>query len=337
MRHGFRFGMIAAVLAALFCAPAIAADEPNGAAKALTAQPHDDFPGGVIRLRDMPYRVLIGYHPITADIYVPTQGSGPYPAVVYGHGGGWANGSPRNPGTPENMAALAARGYVVMAINYRFYHEAKFPGPVQDAKAALRWIRSNAALYGVDTKHVAYWGVSAGGYLGAELGTSCGVKALEPEPEGKPSPDSGTAAIITDPTQSDCADAVALWFTPIDFPKMDAQALPNSLKHGTPDSSESQLMGCALDTCPKALLAAANPTTYINAKNPPFLLMHGDNDHRVPLQQSKDFYAALKAKGVDAQLIVVPGADHIWVGATPEQKKQILQTTFDFLDRTLKH
>jgi acetyl esterase/lipase len=207
---------------------------------------------------------------------------------------------------------------------------------VQDAKAALRWIRSNASLYGVDTKHVAYWGVSAGGYLGAELGTSCGVKALEPEPEGTPSPDSGMAAISTDPAQSDCADAVALWFTPVDFPKMDSQALPNSQKHGTPESSEAQFLGCVPAKCPKALLDAANPTTYIDAKDPPFLLMHGDNDHRVPLQQSKDFYAALKAKGVEAQLIVVPGADHIWVGATPEQKKQILQQTFDFLDAHLK-
>ena len=119
---------------------------------------------------------------------------------------------------------------------------------------------------------------------------------------------------------------------------MDSQALPNSLKHTTPESSESQLLGCALDKCPAALLAAANPTTYINAKNPPFLLMDTAITTIVcRCSRARDFYAALKAKGVDAQLVVVPGADHIWVGATREQKKQILQTTFEFLDRTLKH
>ena len=116
---------------------------------------------------------------------------------------------------------------------------------------------------------------------------------------------------------------------------MDSQAIPNSRKHNIPDGSEARLLGCALDKCAKALLAAANPITYADAKDPPILIMHGDNDHRVPLGQSKEFYDALKAKGVNAQLVVIPGADHIWIGATPEQKKKILQTTFEFLDRAV--
>src|SRR5262249_29252059 len=144
---------------------------------------------------------------------------------------------------------------------------------------ALRWIRSNAALYGADPKRVAYWGVSAGGYLGTIVETTCGVKALEPEPNDIPTPESGGVAVTSDATQSDCADAVVDWFSPVDFPAMDSQAIPNSRKHDVPDGSEEQLLGCAFAKCSKELLAAANPITYANAKNPPILIMHGDNDH----------------------------------------------------------
>lgn len=298
--------------------------------------PHDNYPGGVIALRDVPYQMMLGYHPLTADIYVPTQGKGPFPAVVYGHGGGWSFGNPRNPGTPEALSALAARGYVVLGINYRFYNEARFPGPVQDAKAAVRWIRSNASLYNVDTAHVAYWGVSAGGYLGTMVGTTCGVAALEPPAPDTPSAASGSAPVSSDPKQSDCVQAVVDWFSPVDFAVMDSQALPGSRKHSVPDSTESGLMGCSLTACAKALLDSAKPMTYSDAKDPPFLIMHGDNDHSVPLPQSQEFYDALKAKGVNARLVVVPGADHIWVGATDAQKRDIRQTTFDFLDSVLK-
>jgi acetyl esterase/lipase len=257
------------------------------------------------------------------------------------HGGGWGVGDPRmgEGGTygpwPNVLAKLAARGHLVMAINYRFTGEARFPAQVQDVKAAIRWIRSNAAQYGADAGNVYVWGESAGGFLSVMAGTTCGAAALEPlaPRTGGPAPPPGMLTVHVDPAQSDCVQGAVDWFGPTDLIRMDEQMLPNSpMHHNPPTSPESKLLGCTLPSCPKSLLDEATSLTYITASTPPFLIMHGTSDHSVPLQQSEELYQALRAKGVAAQLVEVVGADHGFAGATPQAKAHLIDMVFDWLD-----
>lgn len=293
---------------------------------------------GVLRYGDVAYQSIGGYHPQVADIYVPASGVGNYPAVVYAHGGGWGIGSSRMAGLTDTLAKLAARGYVVMAINYRFYGEAKFPAQIQDTKAAIRWLRSNADTYKVDTSKVAIWGESAGGYLAALAGTSCGVAALEPPAAAAGGPAMpGQTQIKVDGKQSNCVQAVVDYYGPTEFAAMDSQlTLANARKHNGADSAESQLLGCALPQCPQSLLQQSNPIIYVDGNEPPFLIVHGDSDTAVPLGQSQQLAAALKAKGISVTLKTISGADHMFNGASAAQKQDIIEAVYGFLDGTLK-
>src|SRR4051812_36738036 len=143
------------------------------------------FPGGVTGLPDMTYSILPGWRPLKLDLYLPPASfPGPRPTVMFIHGGGWTGGGPRLSGAFDNwptvLASMAARGYVVAAVSYRFSGEAPSPAAIQDVKAAVRWLRANARKYRVDKARMMTWGGSAGGQLAALAATSCGVAALEP-------------------------------------------------------------------------------------------------------------------------------------------------------------
>ena len=111
------------------------------------------------------------------DIYWPNGKSGPLPAVICIHGGGWAKGSRKS--HTKIAQALAARGYVAATISYRLSGEAPFPAQIHDCKAAVRFLRANAAKYGADADQIGAIGLSAGGHLTALLATSGNVKELE--------------------------------------------------------------------------------------------------------------------------------------------------------------
>jgi acetyl esterase/lipase len=143
------------------------------------------FPGGVTGLPDLTYTTAGGYRRLKLDLYLPPgPTTGARPVIVYMHGGGWSGGTPRTTGAfenwPEVLASFAARGYVVASIHYRLSGEAPYPAAIQDAKAAVRWLRTNATTYGIDTNRFVSWGVSAGGQLAGLLATSCNVAELEP-------------------------------------------------------------------------------------------------------------------------------------------------------------
>jgi acetyl esterase/lipase len=325
---------VAAALAAAFALGAGAQTPPPGASgnagpeastkPDLANQARMGFPDKVTGYMDLTYSVVRGYRPLKLDLYVPA-GVAARPAVIWIHGGGWAGGSPRQPLGPYSdwrivLERLAARGYVVAGATYRLSGEAKFPAAIQDIKTLTRWLRANAAEIGVDPGRIGVWGESAGGQLAALLGTSCGAKELEG---------------LADPSVSSCVQAVADWYGPTDFSQMDSQLIPKGMKHDTPQSAESNYLGCQLSRCAPASMQLANPIAYVSAKTPPFLIMHGDADTAVPPKQSQILYDALRAKGVPAQLIYVPGANHIFAGATKAQYENALDTVFRFFDDKL--
>jgi acetyl esterase/lipase len=267
------------------------------------------LPPGVKALKDLEYGRASG-KAMLLDLYLPEKADKPLPLIIWIHGGAWLGGSKDN---PSPALRFTANGYAVAQVGYRLSQEAKFPAQIKDCKAAVRWLRANAAKYNLDPDKFAAWGSSAGGHLVALLGTSGGVAAWE-----------GTG---NDLKTSSRVQAVVDWFGPTDFLRIgDAES---DLRHNAPDSPESRLIGGALlENKDKA--AAASPVTYVSKDAPPFLIMHGDRDRTVPFNQSELLYAALKKAGVDATLVPMKGAGHGFGGV------EALTPVEEFLKRCLK-
>jgi acetyl esterase/lipase len=268
----------------------------------------------VRHLRDLEY-ARAGEKSLRLDLYLPQGAPGPLPAIVWVHGGAWRAGSKENP----RAAPMAERGYAVASVGYRLSQEALYPAQIHDCKAAVRWLRAHADAYGLDPRRFGAWGASAGGHLVALLVTSGGVPELEGE--------------LGHLQQSSRVQAVCDFFGPSDFLRMDD--VPGTMTHDAPDSPESQLVGGPIQEHPD-LVARANPIAYVTPGDPPFLLVHGQEDYTVIANQSELLYDALCAAGVEATLHLVPGAGHGFRGATPAQLAQIDGWVDAFFDRHLR-
>jgi acetyl esterase/lipase len=257
------------------------------------------------------------------DIYIPDDGTAPFPVIISIHGGAFKFGDKAD-GQITPMLEGLKRGYAVVSVNYRLSGEAKWPAAIYDVKAAIRCVKANAVQYGLNPEKIAVWGGSAGGNLSALAGTSADVPALEDKHMGNPE-------------QSTKVQAVIDWFGPIDFLKMDDQFKESGMngeKHSTADSFESQMLGKPITEAPD-LVKAANPETYITPHAPPFFIQHGTKDTTIPSQQSANFAAKLTAvigtEKVTFEYIQDAGhGDPKFL--TPENLKKVL----DFLDTYLK-
>lgn len=253
------------------------------------------------------------------DLYLPSTGDGPFPVVVMVHGGGFMFGDKADGAGLTGVDQLLEAGYAVASINYRLSGEAIWPAQINDAKAAVRFLRANAAQYNLDPEHVGAWGASAGGNLVAMLGATCDVADLE-------------GAELGNADQSSCVQAVVDWFGPIDFLAMDAQfagtACPAT--HDAADSPESMLVGAPIQTVPE-IVATTNPMNYVDAADAPFLIQHGSADCNIPPVQGKNLADAL---GVDkATYTLIDGAGH---GGSQFETPENLQVVLDFLSQHLK-
>lgn len=276
------------------------------------------FPGGVTAWRDVTYQQLPGYTPQIVDIYVP-QGAGPHPLVMYIHGGGWQGGHTRHSGAladfPGVLAQLAAEGFVVASLEYRLSAEARFPAQVQDAKAALRFLATRAEQYHIDPARIGLWGGSAGGHLTALTALSCRDTGLDP-------------ASAADP----CVSAAVTWYGVFDF------AAQVAGQQGGTDNAVQRLLGCEGE-CPASSFAVASPVTYMDRQDPAFLLIHGDEDSVVPVEQSHIAERRLGELGVPVEAIYIPGVNHSFIGHSPEATRdatvQATNATFDFFHARL--
>ena len=131
-------------------------------------------PPGTKGEKGIPY-VKDGNERHLLDLYLPARGDGPFPVIVWLHGGGWIRGSKDN----CHAAPLTAHGYAAVSMNYRFIQKAEFPAQIDDCKAAVRWVRANAKKYNFDKDHIGVMGASAGGHLASLLGTSGDGKVLK--------------------------------------------------------------------------------------------------------------------------------------------------------------
>jgi acetyl esterase len=209
---------------------------------------------------------------LVADMYLPS-GPGPFPAILFIHGGGWSSGDRTQ--LHRQAAYMAERGMVGMAIEYRLAPEHPFPAALDDSREALLWLRKNAAAYKINAAHIGAVGSSAGGHLVAMLGVESG---------GRSTIGAGVQAVVV-------LNGI-----------FDMEAMP-------PTEMISGLLGkpCAqaVDLCREA-----SPIDHIRSGAPPFLVMHGDADQTAPYPQAKAFADKLLAADDPVELVTVPGAPH---------------------------
>ena len=266
------------------------------------------FADGVSAQFDVTYQTLQGFRPLTLDLYQPRSRDYALPLVVFVHG----SGDTRQAGTiedfPSALAALAAQGYVIASVNYRLSGEARFPAALQDVKSAIRWLRARSSEYNIDTTRVAVWGVSGGAQIAALAGVACGVPLFAPEGEASNTP-------------PDCVQAVVSWSGATDLKTQ----------------ADVELLGCPPAACAPGLARIASPLSYISVTSPPFLLVQGAADTRVPVAQTQRFHDSLRAKNVPVELVIFPGVGHdLGRDGAPDAavNRQALDKVAAFLART---
>ncbi|WP_062349138.1 cellulose binding domain-containing protein [Herbidospora yilanensis] len=232
------------------------------------------------------------------DLHLPSTGITPRPLIIWHSGSAWTSDDSK-PGAADIAAIFNPLGFAVAGVNVRSSAQAIFPAQVHDIKAAIRWLRANAATYQLDPNRFAMAGDSSGAWLTQMAVFSGGVAALEGT--------LGTTGV------SSAVSTGLAFYSPTDFLQMNAQNLPTGgLDHDSPASPESLLVGCPIQTCPAAV-AAANPMTYVDANDPPLLFLHGQADFLVPHGQSVLLFNRIKAQCGNATFVSVPAADHMMV------------------------
>ena len=273
--------------------------------------------------RDVVYAAPWGFRPLMLDVRLP-KGSGPFPLIVFVHGGAWATNGPTITNKiyrkMDMFNRFTAAGFAVARISYRLTSEAQFPAQLYDCKSAIRFLRKHAELLRIDPKRFAAFGDSAGGHLVALLG----LTGNNPELEGKIGITEGSSAV----------SCVINWFGPTDLVTMgdDKCALGNAWGDSDlADSPESMLLGGS-PPLNKEMAKAASPITYVHKNAPPMLMQYGDADRLVPLVQGEVLFNALKAVGVDVTLQIIKGADHCFWGV---ENHYIIDDDIAFLKKHL--
>ena len=217
------------------------------------------------------------------DAAFPKQGGDqPLPAIIYIHGGGWSGGA-REAGLPFTIA-FANGGYFACTISYRLSGEAKYPAAVHDCKAAVRFLRANAAELGIDPDRIGVWGHSAGGHLSAMLGLTGDDAALEGEV--------GTTGVSS---KVNCFVSVCG---------------PAQLAGFDYNNIVANFLGGATEEERAPIAKQASPVTHVDANDPPSLLVHGTADDLVNIRQARLLHEKLTGAGADCELHEIEGEGH---------------------------
>ena len=250
------------------------------------------------------------------DIYLPEQGEGPFPVIVDIHGGGWYYGAKSSLKIKPVLQGLK-RGYAVVSLQYTWSVHGHFPIQIYDIKAAIRYLRANAAAYHINPDKIGLWGLSAGAHLASLAGTGAAVPQLEDLDMGNP-------------RESSAVQCVVALYPIIDITKLERQ----HRQYGMNPNEACTNDGMAPCKVPY-LFALANPENYITKDCPPFFIQHGLADTVVPFQQSILFADKLeKIIGQDkVTLELFSQVDHAEAFfRTPENTEKI----FTFLDKYLR-
>lgn len=278
---------------------------------ATQAQQRADEALRINEIADIPFAEVDG-QVLALDLYLPADVANP-PLLVWVHGGGWSRGARK----PVSTLAFVEDGYAMASVDYRLSGDAPFPAQVFDIKAAIRFLRAEAGAYGYDASRIAILGVSAGAHLAALAATTNGDPRLE-----------GSVGDYLD--QSSDVVAAVSYFGASDLTTILDQSTPFGLGIRVPGLEA--LLGGSIDE--RAELARlASPVFQVDAGDPPLLLLHGDQDPQMPINQSHELQGAYEALGLDVHFEVVHGAKHGGKQFFDAERTALVEA---FLDRNLR-
>lgn len=276
-------------------------------------------------VKNVVYKVVDGRE-IKLNLFLPTKSDGSLvgnaPLLIDIVSGGWMSGVPGDGGFWRACGAVE-RGYAVASVSHRSLEPGKlvFPAQIEDVKAAVRFLRANAAEYGIDPNRVAAFGASSGGHLASMLGVPNKVKTFD---VGENLDQSSQVQVVVDLC---CSADMAFYL----------ETAPEQ----APDPIYVALGGAKTNDKPFAEQAAPlmenarlySPITYVDADYSPTLILQGVLDHLIVPSQSCLFYEALKRAGVQTELWLDNEVGHTASIFPMEKRKQIV---FDFVEKTFE-
>lgn len=269
------------------------------------------------------------------DIARPPTSFGPglFPAVLYFHGGGWQAGK-RQDGYAA-IRFLASQGFVAATVSYRFAPQFKWPAQVYDAKTAVRYVRSHAKELNIDPNRIVTAGDSAGAYMALMLGLTTPADGLEGDGEWKDTPSNVQAVIsyysATDFTKMAPRDPNV----PMTKQEQSMKAQAEAMIQAYYKKSGAQIMADWSGTLDgnDPVWAKISPLTYVKAGAAPILIIQGDADPIVSVEQAHQLDRALTAVKAPHELLIVAGGGH---GFTAAQYAVTWKKALEFLGQNLK-
>lgn len=220
------------------------------------------------------------------DIIYPEDPGNLYPCIIWICGGAWL-AMDKSAHLPY-LAQLARSGFVVASVEYRTSNEAVFPAQLIDVKSAVRYLRAHAGRYRIAPERFGVMGESAGGHLTA-------MAALADDPAF----DVGEYLEYSSRVQAACP-----W-----YPPADVTSFPYDSPVIAAASPESLMLGKNVMLNREEAMKAC-PVSYVTKDAPPFMILHGTDDHTVPFSQGEILHDRLEEAGCDVRLTAIEGADH---------------------------
>lgn len=268
-----------------------------------------DVPAGAVFEKDIVYSSP-GGQKLELDLARPKEAKGLLPAIVCIHGGGFRAGNRQH--HDRLCLQLAERGFVAATVSYRLAPQHPFPAAVNDVKAAVRWLRANAAKYDIDPGRIGAVGDSAGGHLALFLGLTADVKSFDAADGGN----------IDQSSQVQCVVDI---YGPSDFTKSydksvdAAEVLPLFLGGDLKSARHRHIL--------------ASPLYWVTPHAAPTLAIHGTKDAYVAHEQAVWLIDRLKSADVEAELLTLENAGHGFKG---EDARRAQEAMFQFFDKYLK-
>ncbi|MBA2686849.1 MAG: alpha/beta hydrolase [Gemmatimonadaceae bacterium] len=259
--------------------------------------------------RDVIY-ATVGGKTLGLDLYMPAGVKSP-PLLVWVHGGTWSRGTKAN--IPKQ---LTVQGFAVASVDFRQSTDARFPAMIHDIKAAIRFLRANRDIYHYRADRIAISGLSSGGHLAALVGVTNGEKQME-----------GTVGDYL--TQSSSVQAIVDYYGASNLTTILAQSTPFGLNVRRP---ALELLLGALPDSALELAKVASPVFHVDRLDPPLLLLHGDQDPQMPINQANELQGAYEKLGLDVTFEVIHGAGH---GGEAFVAPDRLASVMKFLCRTI--
>lgn len=257
------------------------------------------FGGEIVFEKDIEYSNPDGQH-LQLNIARPKEGDGLRPAVLCIHGGGFRAGKRER--WDALCQKLAGDGYVAATVTYRLAPKYQFPAAIYDVKAAVRWLRKNAAIYQIDPERIGVVGDSAGGHLAQFLGVTADISNFEGVEE------LGDDVMDLESTAVTC---VVNYYGPSDFTKSYGKSV---------DAAEVLPLWLGGDvTKERHKHIAASPLYWVTPNAAPTLLIHGTEDKYVAFEQAEWIHDRLKAAEVEVELLKLEGAGHGFKGSDAEK------------------